>query len=220
MGSCFRGVTPNVARWGMRPPRANASASRRTLPISVTPERNRRTSGIVRSAAAPRSSSPGARRSMARSSVAASRCSVGGDRVVVARRDAVRGQHAVGQRHQREAQLLDLVARRASFCAARANGDPSTSVRRCASAVGTRSAAPFAAPASTVERRRGRLPVADAHAGEVELAVDLERLVVVGEAEVGHAARAASGRPPLPARSPARRSRPTSSRRARSLSAR
>ena len=111
-----------------------------------------------------------------------------GDGVVVAGRDAVGGQHPVRQRHQREAQLVDLLAGRQLLRRARERRAARRRVRRCASAVGTRSGV-------AVRRRRRRPSTAAAAActspmrtlAEVELAVDLERLVVVGEAEVGHA---------------------------------
>ena len=156
------------------------------MPIIVTPVRNSRTSGIVRSAAAPRSSSPGARRSIARSSVAASRCSVAATASSSpgATRSAASTRLVSATSAKRSSSISSPGA---SFCAARANGDPPRSVRRCASAVGMRSAGAVRASAASVARSARRLALADAHAGEVELAVDLERLVVVGEAEVGHA---------------------------------
>ena len=123
---------------------------------------------------------------MARSSVAASRCSVAATASSSpgATRSAASTRLVSATSAKRSSSISSPAA---SFCAARANGDPPTSLRRCASAVGTRSAAPFASAASTVARSGAGFASPMRTLAEVELAVDLERLVVVGEAEVGHA---------------------------------
>ena len=91
---------------------------------------------------------------------------------------------------QREAQLVDLVA--GAPASARRARTANRSVSRSRSRQRRRDRAARAVarsrqPSPRATWRAGRC-LADAHAGGIELAVDLQRLVVVGEAEIGHAA--------------------------------
>src|SRR5204862_608850 len=105
-------------------------------------------------------------------------------RLVVAGCDAVGGQDLVGQGHQRETQLVDLVAGRKLLSGARERRPA-----QIGETLGERGRYAQRGAVGVRVRTQRLLPrLLDANGSQVELAIHLESLVVVGEAEVGHAA--------------------------------